>query len=159
MPALSTAEVRRLYDEFVQGQFSARERRAWAEDKAALFGVSAQSILRRMAALQEEEIILRRIADHTEYQRIAALVGATTAKALATLAKQLKARTTKWDKENNRFDLTDNAARIAAAAQILKVHGAYAPDKSQVTIKDERDPANMTEEQLQEELEKLRGAK
>jgi hypothetical protein len=151
---------RRVYDEFISAGITASGVSAFCEQKAAEIGVSIGTVRNWIATIREQEDMTVKAAAYTKYQKLASMVGASAVEALRTLQSNLKAQTKKVivTKDGTIVDTVTNpdyAARNAAAIAILKVHGGFAPDRIETTVRDERDPSNMSEGDIDAEIRRL----
>lgn len=162
-PRYSAAFKRRVYDDFLAADLPRGYGEIWYETKAEEIGVSAQTVRTWIAYYREldRECIG---GSSTPAQNIASLVGATIAEAVRTLGRNLKAHNVKviTDRDGNvveRVYTPNHEAQNSAAEKILKIHGAFAPEKHSVDVRAANDPSVMSDEQLDAELERFQGAK
>lgn len=154
---------RRIYDEYLAANVQWGHLEEFCEGLGSRTGISPTRIRAIIAEMREYDNVTLRAAAYTDHQKLAIMCGASMEAALKTLKRNLTAHTKKviTDKEGNvvsEFKQPDAGAQIAAAEKIIKIHGGFAPDKQTVTVKDERDPSNMSEEELDAEIRRLQEA-
>lgn len=152
----------RLYSEFSKAGINLSEAGPWIEEKSKLLGVKPRKLRVYLSREREKELIRIRKVQLTQSQELALGIGATVASALETLRSALSATVTKkhFDRSGNEVDcieIPNWEARNAAAAQIIKVFGGYAPDQLVLDSTPRGELSDLSDEQLQARLEKLRG--
>lgn len=158
---LDAVEQRRLYEEFCASKTLMKDAGPWVEAKARELGVPQRRIRGYLARERDMELSQIRDAGATHAQRVANLLGATIAKALKTLSKTMDATVTKKHFAANgdlvdEWEVPDWNARRGAAADVIKVQGGFAPDKLEIDQINPDDPSQLTDEQLQARLKRLR---
>lgn len=101
--------------------------------------VAPERVVRNIIAKKIESFEIQVGAQRsTSAQKVADAIGASTARALRTILDALSAnrKIVKGDAEKGfqEWDVPDWNARLEAADKILKVRGAYAPEKMEVSI-------------------------
>lgn len=157
-----SAEMKRaVYDEFVAAELPRGYFDCWVENKAQEIGCSAASIKNWIGYYREMENGAFGAGNGTPAQTIAALCGASVQRAVSTLARNLTAHNVKiiTDRDGNiteRAYTPNHEAQNSAAEKILKIHGAFAPDKHVIDVRPANDPTQMSDEALEAEIVHLR---
>lgn len=152
----------KLYADFSKAGINISEAGPWIEEKSRVLGVKPRRLRLYIVREREKELIRIRKVQLTQSQELALGIGATVAAALDTLRSALTATITKkhFDRNGDEVDcmeIPNWEARNAAAAQIIKVFGGYAPDQLVLDSNPRGELSDLSDEQLRARLEKLRG--
>lgn len=104
----------------------------WVDAEAAELDVKRDFILKALDEGAESFIHAANVAMMPAAQRIANLYGATLEKAMITLRDGMDAVRVHVTKDGTPIEVADTPSRIAAVKEVLKVHGAYAPEKTEI---------------------------
>lgn len=105
---------------------------SWVDDQAAELDVKRDFILKTLDEGADSFIHAANGAMVPRAQRIADLYGANLEAAMVTLREGMQAMKGHLTKEGEVVYSEDWASRLTAADKVLKVHGGYAPEKTEV---------------------------
>lgn len=159
--ALVRLAKKEAYDAWKASDYARSELDEWCEENCAKYEVEAPKLRAWIVDAAANDLARAKLDGATDAQKTAHLVGATLPKALGTLVSGLSAERVKVlvDRNGKRVGeerAPDNEARISAAKEILKVLGAYAPEKVELFNGHLDEFTRLSDEELRRQISEAR---
>lgn len=155
--ALLRLQKSEAYAAWKASDYALSELDEWCDENAERYERTPAKLKAWIADCAANEFSRAKLDSATESQKVGRLVGATVPKALQTLVDGLSAERVKVlvDRNGKRVGeerSADHEARISSAKEILKVMGAYAPEKVELFNGHLDEFTRLTDEELRRQI-------